>query len=268
MNQLFKVYLKQYYHLAVCTFCITAFTYKSAAVPVHWYYSLWIGIITFILYNYRYLLTFDVNQLYVRCKRNAILPIIVFVVLCFGFFQTKNLIVEIPAWILAFLLSLFYFRKSIFNSKALRENYLLKPLIIGLVFAILTAYIPYLHAGYSISESILLSVSRVTFIAALALVFDIGDIQDDTESPTVTFPQRTSVLATKWVASILLLISGLIEAYGSWIFLIEFPALIALFFTYVFTWVLILKSGTTRPYWYYLFMVDGTMVMPLLFSLI
>jgi 4-hydroxybenzoate polyprenyltransferase len=268
MNQLFNRYLGQYYHLAICTFCITAFTYGSAAVPEHWFYAGWVGLITFILYNYRYLLAYDANRLYTSCKKNPILPILVLAVLCYGFLQIKNPTAEIPAWIMACLLSVLYFRKTIFNSQPLRENYLLKPLIIGLVFGILTAYIPYLHAGYSISESIFLSVARCTFIIALALVFDIGDIRDDTDSPTVTFPQKTSVFTTKWVASALLLVSGLIEGYGAWIFLIEFPALIALFFTYFFAWVLIIKSGNSKPSWYYLFLVDGTMAMPLLFSLL
>lgn len=268
MNQLFNHYLRQYYHLAICTFCLTAFTYISAMAPNHLFYAGWIGLITYLLYNYRYLFTYDVNQLLTSWKKNAIFPILVLAVLCCGLLQIKNLITELPAWIVASILCILYFRKTTINSQPLRENYLLKPLIIGVVFAILTAYIPYLHGGYSISESLFLSVARCTFIGALALVFDIGDIGDDTDSPTVTFPQKTSVITTKWVASALLLVSWLIEGYGAWIFLIEFPALIVLFFTYLFAWILIIKSGPTRPSWYYFFLVDGTMAMPLIFSLI
>lgn len=268
MNQLFDQYLKKYYHLAICTFCFTAFTYTSAAIHLHWLYALWVGVITFILYNYHHLFSFDAKQLYYDWKKNALFPVILLAVISIGFMQIKNIYTEIPALLLSFLLSVIYFRKTIINSQALRQNYLLKPLIIGVVFAILTAYIPYLHAGYAVSESLFLSVARCTFVAALSLTFDIGDILEDAETPKVTLPQKVGVRTTKWVATILLLVSGLIEAYGAWIFLIEFPALIALFFTYLFAWILIINSGIRRPGWYYLFLVDGTMAMPLLFSFV
>jgi 4-hydroxybenzoate polyprenyltransferase len=268
MNQLFNHYLRQYYHLAICTFCITAFTYKSAAIDVHWVYVTWVAVVTYILYNFHYLFLCEKKQLYIEWKKNYLFPVKLLVIIYIGFLQLKNIDSEIPALLISFFLSIIYFRKTILNSHALRQNYLLKPLIIGVVFAILTAYIPYLHAGYTVSESLFLSVARCTFIAALSLTFDIGDILEDTETPTVTLPQKVGIRTTKWVATILLLISGLIESYGAWIFLIEFPALIVLFFSYFFAWVLIIKSGSSRPSWYYLFLVDGTMAMPLLFSLI
>jgi 4-hydroxybenzoate polyprenyltransferase len=268
MNQLFDQYLKKYYHLAFCTFCITVFTYTSAAVDLQWVYALWVGVITFILYNHHHLFSFDANQLYSHWKKNGLFTVILLVLICIGFGQAKSIYAEIPALLIASLLSIIYFRKTIINSQALRQNYLLKPLLIGVVFAILTAYIPYLHAGYTVSESLFLSAARCTFVAALSLTFDIGDVLEDAESPMVSLPQKVGVRKTKWVATILLLVSGLIEAYGAWIFLIEFPAMITLFFTYLIAWILILNSSIRRPGWYYLFLVDGTLAMPLLFSFV
>ncbi|MBK8346878.1 MAG: UbiA prenyltransferase family protein [Saprospiraceae bacterium] len=268
VENFFDQYLKQYFHLAVCTTLLTAFTYTSTSNPIDWLYAVWSGFVTFLLYKLRYLLYCNDSQIRSYLTTNAITIIFLIIVGSFGISRLHFMFTELPVLVIAFVLTVLYFRKTILNSHALRHNYILKPLIIGLVFAILTAYIPYVETGYTAWEAALLSIARWSYVSALALAFDIGDVQEDAAAPITTLPQKIGIKRSKIIASGLLMIAALTEAYGAWIYLIDFHCLIGLMATYFIAWLLIINSSPSKSAKYYLFLIDGTMVLPYIISFI
>ena len=263
MKQIFHLYLRNYYHLSLSIILLISFTYSSAGSVQNWYYTVWAGLATFFLYNYHSSLSLSFDTI----KRTPFLIFLLAGSIFAGFVLLKEHTVNLLFLFVACFFSFGYFRSLLPVQKPLREYILIKPLMIGLVFAVLTALIPYIQIGYSISESAFLAVSRLCFVFALSITFDIGDIKEDSEKEVITIPQKIGITKSKVLACSLLLIAGLVDGYHAWIFLIEFPALIVLYFTYIYTGILILFSGIQRPFWYYLLLVDGALGLPWLLSI-
>ncbi|MFZ1750903.1 MAG: hypothetical protein WAU01_11955 [Saprospiraceae bacterium] len=268
MDKILKAYLHQYYHLSICTALLCAFTYQATVTQIHWTYCVWVGVATLVMYSFFVLFKLSFAQLKAILinypTRVIILPLVAMV----GMIVVQFHWVESIALVIAGTVSLFYFRPVFGTSFSLRAHFLLKPLSIGLVFALSTAFVPYIHSGYLIGESVILSTGRLCFIMALALIFDLGDVVIDQETQTIAMPQKLGVVPTKVVASIILLVGGLIELNGAWTFLLELPALLALLVTYFFSFVLIIISGPKKEDWFYLLVVDGMIGLPFLLTMV
>lgn len=144
----------------------------------------------------------------------------------------------------------------------MRDNFWLKPLAIGLVFGITTAFVPYYISGYNWVESLWLSIGRVAFISSLSIIFDIGDVPEDHSKKNHTLPSKHGIKFAQRLAFALIGLSLVIEGYGTWVFLLDLSGFVALAFTYLLVMVLIFKANIHRPWWYYLGLVDGCIGLP------
>jgi len=264
--EIIKNYIYHYYHLSLATCLITALSFKATGNIIDWQYCIWVGLGTFLLYNYHYVLDLTKTDLIAFAKRNISFLGVVIVYCITGLFLLPNLQLTIPALIIAGILSLMYFRSIRILPLAGREYFWLKHIIIGLVFGILTAYVPYISSGYTFGESSFLMLGRVFFIGSLALVFDIGDISFDEKTNYTTLPQVIGIKNTKWVACLCLFVAALIEGWGAWTFLIDFPIFMALFLTCAVTCIIIWVTKKEYPKWFYLLVVDGLIMLPFVLS--
>ncbi len=255
-----KTILNQYYYLALVTALITIFTYLSIAAEINYLYALLVGIVTHMTYNFHPLMQFSLPELNKKIRIRYIFYVIGLLII--GFITIYN--ASFYIWVALFIvcvLSLAYFKKVFGFS--LRDHYLTKPLTIGLVFGICTALIPYLQSGYLIMESLGLTLGRIFFVTVLAIIFDIGDVNQDQLEKTTTIPERFGVLKTKILCSSLLGAAGIIESIGAWNFLIDLEGIVALCFSYFVTFMAILFSNTKRKSWFFTLFVDGIMALPL-----
>jgi 4-hydroxybenzoate polyprenyltransferase len=266
MRQLVRIYLNKYIHLALCTTLIIFFTFKSVGATTSWIFAVWAGVATLFLYNYHHVSAIKVESVPIFIRNHTGLSLLSGVLLISGILIAGMEPQGIMALLSAFLLSFFYFIPVTVHKITLRSYYILKPLTIGLVFGLITAFIPYLKSGYSWHESLFLTAGRCAFIIALSLLFDIGDIEKDAVSQTKTFVQRVGIRKTKIAASLLLSAAGIIEGYGAWIFLTDFHCFMALLITYILSWVLIIYAEPQSAAWYYLLLVDGMIGLPWVLS--
>ncbi len=264
----YSKYVRSYIHLAVCTSLLVSFSYQATATGTNWQYSLWAGLSVCLLYRYHDILPHGYRQWKAVLKQHFILTLILLAGMAGGLVFFSADWTMLLSYLVAALICFAYFVPVLPGNKMLRDHYIGKPVVIGLVFAILTAFYPYMQTGYSVSESIFLSLGRWSFIMALALLFDIGDVTQDALSPTTTLPQKRGIPFTKMTAYALLFFAAAAEGYGTWLYLIEFPALMSLLITYFLTGLLILFSGTKRNEAYYLILADGMLALPWFFSFI
>ena len=266
MRQLLSNYLHHYYHLSLSTCLLTAVTYLSAGNIIDWKYAVWTGLVTFLVYNYHSVLYTNIKDVNNFLKANVSFFCLILISGIVGLILLPKGLYPLVSFLISLIICLLYFRADIVNLKPGRDHFFFKPLMIGLVFGILTALIPYLQSGYSIYESLQLTLGRVAFVMVLAIIFDIGQASEDKLSKEPTMPQKIGIFRTKIIATLLLSMAALSEGYGAWIFLIEFPLFMVFVITWIFTFLLILFAGPNKPSWYYFFLVDGLMLLPWLLT--
>lgn len=169
---------------------------------------------------------------------------------------------KLSSMFLALFITYFYFKKHPAGERSGRDYYLYKSTAIGIVYAILTLFIPAQDVGLSVSESLLLAVGRMSFIMALSLIFDICDIRENTDVHYPTFPEMFGIKKTKMIISALIFMSFIIETVAVWSFLTEIKSYIALMITLFLTFILSIMAHRYRPFWYSLLLTDSMMMVP------
>ncbi|HMR89463.1 MAG TPA: hypothetical protein PKD51_14985 [Saprospiraceae bacterium] len=263
-----KYYLDPYIHLSICTAALTGFSFYALSIASLWQYVSFVGVGTFLLYNYHRVFRFSISDWKKWLKsRSAILPI--FLTLLGIYFLGEQVSKAYIPLSLALLGCLLYFVPILEKrTKTFRELTWLKIFLIGFVFSIITSIIPAMNASYSWVEIFLIGLARMLFISVLALAFDIGDMLSDEDANTTTLPNKLGIKNAKWIGTFLIFIASMIEIYLANAFIIEFPALMIMMITYFFSWIVLLKSSTSRSKYFYLFIVDGLIGLPFLLSFI
>ena len=252
--------------MSICTTLLSAYSFKSLGYEVDWWYSSAIAICTLVLYNYYFLFALERINLLKWLKTNRPVLLIGMIVTLLTIFFWRLRLTSIFFLFVAFLLCLLYFKPNLLHAKSLRENSWLKFFLISIVFSIVTQVIPLLQINIDWTELLALGLSRVFFIAAIAITFDIGDLFEDISAATPTLPALHGSLVTKVFASLFLFFSAIIESYFVWNYLLDFPSYMALMITYIFTWILIMRSTKYKSKYFYLFGLDGMLGLPFIIS--
>lgn len=134
----------------------------------------------------------------------------------------------------------------------------LKTIMIALAWAVATVFIPVLQTGNSITFShvLLLFLERFMFIFAIAIPFDIRDLQFDVHSRMKTIPIVFGEKSALKVSNIALLLSLLIAAYHyqglNMIFILP-----AYLFSIISTFIFINNKAIKKLPLYYHGILDG-----------
>jgi 4-hydroxybenzoate polyprenyltransferase len=260
--------------VALCAAAITLQTYILYNLSLNTAYILFVFFATLFLYNLQRLI---LRPLYIKApgsiRHDWILEHKKTLIILTGlsgmsmlgilfFMASRIFYAMIPLGIL----SVFYFLPGI----GLRKIPFLKSLLVALIWAAVSVYVPVLLSGneYRKSEVLLLFSERALFFLSLCVVFNIRDIEHDRLSEVRTVP---SVFGIK--TSIRLGLSGLlVTGCCSWLIYLQgiysIPDLLALFSSLFISFLLILqcKKGINEAY--YLFGLDGMLPAQLLLVLL
>ena len=143
------------------------------------------------------------------------------------------------------------YKKSIFP---LRSIPFLKVFLISYVWASISALLPVISHGGSISgQAMLIFLMQFLFIFSITLPFDIRDFTADYKKHIITTPHAIGMKATKMLSwfSILLFASIFIYMTGTWIIMI-LTAIVG---------SLIFFSTPKKKDHYFTFFMDGTIVL-------
>lgn len=166
-------------------------------------------------------------------------------------------------WIilLAIVIVLGYYSVSIFKSYTFRKNWI-KPLSIGLVYALITITFPAMSHDIPFKLMSILTLERVIFIAALALIFDVGDIEIDKDTNHPTVPTRFGINISILIAIVSIVLASVVDIYAfneHWVTKTNFYALLI---TYFVTTLLFVGASPRNKRLFYLFYVDGMIGLP------
>ncbi|WP_185092691.1 UbiA prenyltransferase family protein [Epilithonimonas caeni] len=151
-------------------------------------------------------------------------------------------------WAIIVILGLLY--NSFFLERFIRKIPLLKVFYVGLTWALINSWLILPEFNYPIF------LISWLFISALVLPFDIRDMNSD---DVVTFPILIGVQKTKFLAYLLVFISGLLG-----IFYLDLEFGIYFFLTIIITFILIYFSENSNQESYFSFWVESCSGLPLL----
>ena len=155
------------------------------------------------------------------------------------------------------ILSVFYFLPP-FN---LRRYGLLKPFNIAFVFVCICIVLP-LIAHFDLTL-LIYSIGQFCFIAALAMLFDIRDVENDKEINLMTTPIKYGVKNAKYITVILLLVY-----FVSSFFITQTNFLMTSTLILGVSLLLTFLSKPNSHNYFYLFLVDGLIILQCLLLLI
>lgn len=151
-------------------------------------------------------------------------------------------------WAIIVILGLLY--NSFFLEKFIRKIPLLKVFYVGLTWALINSWLILPEFNWPIF------LISWLFISALVLPFDIRDMKSD---DVVTFPILIGVQKTKFLAYLLIFISGLLS-----VFYLNLEFGIYFFLTIIITFILIYFSENSNQESYFSFWVESCSGLPLL----
>jgi len=150
----------------------------------------------------------------------------------------------------------------------LRKIPFFKIFIISLVWAISTLLLLVLENNIPISQNIILHlISRLLFVFAITIPFDIRDLKYDAQN-LITIPLFFGAPNSRFIAGFSLLICGVISIFQYFENALIFPNLLALILLYFVASIFIVKSEESRGEMYFSFWGESLSVLGYLFLVI
>ena len=242
---------------------VACFTLQTALIfPIHTQrieeFSILNFITTFVLYNLQrlyYASHENVNAKYnwYTANRRLIFTLMVLLVMCF-FARLLDFFLQHPDYFLGYLLlavlSVFYFLPPL----QLRKYGVLKPFIIAFVFVCTAILLPLYNE--LTPELWIYATGQFCFIAALCLLFDVKDLQNDLEIRLLSFPVKFGLTSTKYLTLFFLALYA-----GSAVFTNNLTVVLSYLAVIIpgFLFTLFLKPD--RHVYFYFFLIDGLILL-------
>lgn len=182
-----------------------------------------------------------------------------------SFFIKLNWEAMITVTILAVVTAFYGFVSVPFtNGKKLRNLGLLKTFFVGLVWSVTTVLVP-LAGQYPETEMLVfLIIRRFIFVAALTMVFEVKDYENDAKANIKTLPMVLGLSGTKILAQVLLLILIVINVVQYAAFYFPFWGMVAVNLSLLLSIIAIQPVREELSDKYYYFVLDGMMLLQFL----
>lgn len=261
ISWLFIVYIKSSLHVGLAVTAFSFITILEYDLQITSFLLPFIFSSTVVAYNFtKYLSLLDRRYLTMTPSLKAIAAVTLLLFVCTIISAFYLNIITLGFAAIPALLTAAYALPLFRSGTNLRHVYGAKLFIIGIVWALVTAGLPFAaHQGELPALSLLFTegFQRLLFVMVLTLPFDIRDIQTDTEQ-LGTIPQIFGIRTTKTIGLTALAVIILIETTQT----NSFHSGFALFLLIVgFTGLLIHKSMTVRSPYFASFWVESVPIL-------
>lgn len=253
--------------VSLCAATMVVQTYILTGTPLSIPYVVFVFCSTLFLYNFQRV---TLSPLYIKTTEHSrhewilnnrntisyIYKIALIIALASAYFISRKLL--FTSAILG-IISILYFIPGI----QLRKLPGVKALVVAIVWAIVSVYVPTMSERFLIDNSTTsyMLVERTLFILSLCIVFNIRDIAHDRLSGVQTLPTLAGVKISKAVAVVSLLVSGIFSVIIYWQGAYTGKSLAAMLTSLTITILLVLKCSEKSSEYYYLFGIDGMMLL-------
>jgi len=159
------------------------------------------------------------------------------------------------------IISLLYIFPLFSKKKRLRDFNYIKIFLIAIVWAMITAWVPYHYATSNFTESSLLFAERFCFFMAITLPFDIRDAHIDRSIGVKTLATLLGNTRSKWMAMIFSLLAFIINILLYFMQVVSLETVLALALFYSLTSVFILLYSEKKSDYYFTGLFDGLMIL-------
>lgn len=260
ISKVLNYLINKYIFLGLCTSGLTAFSYYSLGLQIDWVYLIFVCFSTAFLYNNHDLLSLRIfDSIRILIKRP--LKLLSFLSILLLFFLSIS---KVHIWVygLAGLIIMGYYSCGILKGITFRKDWL-KPLSIGMVYALITITYPAVSNKLPIILILVLSSERIIFIASLALIFDVGDAVIDKYTNPPTIPSMIGVQNSVFIAMGLIVLASMINLYAYYEMWINDVNFFALTMTYLLSSILFKKASPQKEKnRFYLTYIDGMIGFP------
>ena len=149
--------------------------------------------------------------------------------------------------------------------RKLRDLGLLKTAFVGIIWSVTTVIVPLAGEVIEPGMMVFLLLRRFLFLMALTMVFEIKDMEGDSESNLSTLPLMIGVSNTKLLAQGLLFALMIINAVQYFFFDISLSNMLAVNLSLLVSIICIQPVKEDTPEWWYYFVLDGMMIVQFLF---
>ncbi len=254
-RKFFDFVVNEYIFLSFIIASFIIFIFESIAFSPNFYYIAVVASCTLLLYKYISPLK-SFSQLFSKNSPFLGIAITLLITLFYLILSLQSLIFLG----LAGILSLLYFFGWPPIIKPMRAYLLLKPVTIGLVYSILVCQIPMIESHYAAHEYMYSMGAVFLFVSALAIVFDLGDIEAD--GSLTTFPKTIGIVPSKIMVTFLMILASASMVYSAWTYMISIPESVAFGLSCLTGITIGWKATSSRPKSFYLIYVDGVMALP------
>ena len=162
----------------------------------------------------------------------------------------------VPAGLVAVGYCLPIIKQDRYRYRRLKELPGAKLPLIALVWTYATMGLPMLESGVAMSlDSAVLLMTRFLFLAAVAMPFDVPDMQRDQQSGIATLPTLFGVRTTRWTALTLTTLAIVLALLNPW------PAAIGVLVSLAFTFGLVFMLKPSRSVVYFMVLLDGMLLI-------
>jgi len=253
-------------HIGLCVAAYTIYSFILLKVEVCWDYVLFVSFATSFLYATHRLIGIDLVGKYKFTGRFGII------------FNFRKLLL-ILAFISGILTWVYFFRLSgnvqlsmvapgiisllyvlpFFNKKRLRDFPLIKIFLIAIVYTYNCQFIPGLASNSFLPSLLLFCLSRMLFVFAITVPFDIRDYQVDKETSVPTLVSKLGLTVSKGLAIGLVILSMTIVSTYILLYVMDPILIIIEGIVHLFALLLISFSSQERPDIYFSLYLDGCM---------
>ena len=265
LKLLFDFYINASIHVAFSVYALVCITEIYFDLPdnINLNYFLFFGTIT----GYNFVKYAGVAKLHHRSLTNdlkiiQIFSFFAFIALCYYSYQISihTLYFTAPFCLLTILYAVPFLSGF---EKNLRQISYLKIIVVALVWAAFTVFIPLVDAGKEITLSIvLLLLQRFLIVVVLILPFDIRDVKYDSIS-LQTIPKKIGVEKTKKLGLILLVFSLVLEYLSTSSNTVKTPFMLFFFLIILF----LMRAKINQSKYYSSFWVESLPIIWWLFLL-
>jgi 4-hydroxybenzoate polyprenyltransferase len=255
-------------YVALGAVCLTQSTIIQLRLNDYLFsYSLLVFFSTLFIYNFqRIFYKFQKNNSLYSVRRKWIfenqltikfLTLTGFIGICVSFFFNDYKIVFYLSPLL--ILSLAYFLPFI----KLRKNAWFKLITLVFVWVMVTAIVPILlnHSALITKSNLLHIATRLCFMIAICIPFDIRDLQIDSADKISTIPHIMGENKTRWLAVLFMFIYNFLIVMEFYFGIIDHAIFIGLLFSAVINTILVFLSSSKRNEYFYVAGIDGTMIL-------
>lgn len=183
-----------------------------------------------------------------------------------SFFINLNIQAKLTVVVLALITAFYGFISVPFtNGRKLRHLGLLKTLFVALVWSVTTVLVPLAGQYPDTDMLVFLLIRRFVFVAALTMVFEVKDYENDKQAKLKTLPMVLGVEGTKILAQVLLLMLIGINVLQYFAFYFPFWGMVAVNLSLLVSIVCIQPVKEELSDKYYYFVLDGMMLLQFIF---